>query len=122
MNGEKRRESKKVANIMHRYEIDRPLAAILARVDWCCACGRAGDEVGGLAVDHDHDTGQVRGVLCHSCNTALGLLGESDDRINGLHAYMSVWRTVLRDCDDMDLAEFYINKLQRRKRECQKTQ
>ncbi len=33
-----------------------------------------------LCVDHDHRTHQVRGLLCNSCNTAIGLLEEDYGR------------------------------------------
>jgi hypothetical protein len=33
------------------------------------------------ATDHDHDTGRVRGILCHRCNLALGWLGDTASKI-----------------------------------------
>jgi hypothetical protein len=43
----------------------------------CAICRVAGDHPrnrgnGALHVDHDHKTGRVRGILCATCNTALG--------------------------------------------------
>jgi len=35
----------------------------------CAICNRDGRE---LAVDHDHTTGKIRGLLCFSCNTSIG--------------------------------------------------
>lgn len=30
-----------------------------------------------FCVDHNHNTGTVRGLLCHNCNSSLGLLKEN---------------------------------------------
>ena len=52
----------------------------------CHLCGSHNDDTK-LYVDHCHKTGKVRGLLCHHCNTALGLLMESPDKIKGLMYY-----------------------------------
>ena len=41
-----------------------------------------------LAVDHDHLTNQIRGLLCIKCNTALGLLDDSCERAQALISYL----------------------------------
>lgn len=51
----------------------------------CAICLKPMPEEGSghlrLCVDHCHDTGEVRGLLCMRCNTALGALGDSLERL-----------------------------------------
>jgi hypothetical protein len=41
-----------------------------------------------LAVDHCHDTGEVRGLLCHKCNKGIGLLGDSEEGLLKALSYL----------------------------------
>ena len=41
-----------------------------------------------LGVDHNHKTGAVRGLLCSSCNFAIGLLKDSPELIDLAAAYL----------------------------------
>jgi len=76
-----------------RYGITREEFRELRSRESCEACGRTPEEIGGaeraLAIDHNHDTGYVRGVLCTYCNTALGSLLDSQERILGLLSYLN---------------------------------
>jgi hypothetical protein len=39
-------------------------------------------------IDHCHATGKVRGLLCRSCNTALGLLRDNVETLDALKEYL----------------------------------
>lgn len=41
-----------------------------------------------LAVDHDHETGRVRGLLCTKCNKAIGALGDNHEIISKVIMYL----------------------------------
>ena len=43
-----------------------------------------------LVVDHCHTTGRVRGLLCHNCNRALGLLKDKEDNLLRAIEYLKV--------------------------------
>lgn len=61
----------------------------------CDICGRTATEVGvsgksnRLAIDHDHKTGAFRGLLCHHCNFAIGLMEDRADRLIAAARYLA---------------------------------
>jgi calcineurin-like phosphoesterase len=62
----------------------------------CAICGEAEsslfwnnpDKIKKLAVDHSHETGKVRGLLCWRCNSILGRVNEDVDLINKMIDYL----------------------------------
>ena len=43
-----------------------------------------------LAVDHNHDTGEFRGVLCRQCNRALGMFRDSPTILHSALEYLEL--------------------------------
>lgn len=43
----------------------------------------------GLAVDHCHETGKIRGLLCKGCNQAIGLMKEDPEVLRRAIAYLT---------------------------------
>lgn len=54
----------------------------------CAICRRPPDEARSLHVDHDHGSGQVRGLLCFSCNAGPGQFREDPQRLLEAVAYL----------------------------------
>lgn len=53
----------------------------------CALCG-ARAKSRRLPVDHDHETDEVRGILCAGCNTGLGKLGDTEAGLLRALAYV----------------------------------
>lgn len=57
----------------------------------CAICGDTKTRKGSdhLHVDHDHQTGEVRGILCNHCNVALGYIKDKPDLLQKAINYLN---------------------------------
>ncbi len=72
-----------------RYGLTEPeRQEMLARQNHTCALCPRDLKKHTACVDHDHETGRIRGILCVQCNSALGKLGDSSERLERALAYV----------------------------------
>lgn len=77
------REAQRNARLLREYGItaEQYDAMLIAQGGVCHRCQQPPTEMMRLAVDHNHDTGAVRKLLCGPCNTYLGRLEANLDRL-----------------------------------------
>lgn len=61
----------------------------------CAICGNQQTRKGVkyLAVDHDHASGTIRGLLCDRCNRGLGFFKDSPELLNRASAYLQRYKS-----------------------------
>lgn len=74
----------------HRYGITHEdYERLLNQQEGLCAICRQPELVWGqLAVDHDHTTNEVRGLLCHKCNPLLGYARDNIEILENAIKYL----------------------------------
>jgi len=85
----------------------------------CAICGSDTPDASGrrkvFSVDHDHETGQIRGLLCVNCNSALGMLNEDIALLHKAVEYLLRYRRVeiltqIKGLNIRDLAKSLMEK------------
>lgn len=91
---EKYRKRDRAAQIKKRYGItgEQYDAMLAAQSNGCAICGQPAHPRFRLSVDHNHATGQVRGLLCQRCNVAIAVLECS--ALPALEAYIEKWNSL----------------------------
>jgi len=87
---EENRYNLRLTNRVKRYSLTKPeLQEMLVKQQGCCAICDSPFFSDKFRIDHDHQTGQVRGLLCVACNTALGLLDDNPGTAKRAMEYLS---------------------------------
>ena len=72
----------------HRITPERFMDLLTQQRGRCAICNHRPPRVADFVIDHNHDTLEVRGLLCGKCNSALGLFRDSPDVLEAALEYL----------------------------------
>lgn len=83
----------KIINIKTKYKVTTEEIKLLMKIVHCDLCGKKISWTPGAKtramIDHCHDSNQVRGILCSSCNTGLGKIGDTVATVKRALSYVT---------------------------------
>ena len=74
---------------VERQEYEKLLDAQDGKCSICRSRIKSKSRITRLVVDHNHDTGEIRGLLCNPCNLALGLFKDSPSVLKKAYQYLT---------------------------------
>jgi hypothetical protein len=80
-NKERRKKYTKVQNLKRKYglTLEQYEAMLLAQRGKCPICNKELDACAQKDVDHCHNTGKIRDILCSNCNKGLGCFDDNPE-------------------------------------------
>jgi len=64
------------------------ITSMLQKQGGCAICGTNNFNGRGPSVDHNHTTGEIRGILCTNCNTGIGMFKDNLENMGRAIAYI----------------------------------
>lgn len=78
------------ARLKHKYKLTLKgyLTMLERQLGRCAICGQAAETGKRLSVDHCHESGVVRGLLCQPCNIGLGMFRDIPSNLVSAARYL----------------------------------
>ena len=85
-----KRDNREPTRYLRRYGLTAAsyVKILLAQNGVCAICAGGPGSRKRFSVDHCHDSNEVRGLLCNSCNVALGLFKDDYERLLSAAEYL----------------------------------
>ncbi len=61
---------------------------IISQENKCALCGEHFRDTDAICIDHDHETGEIRGILHRNCNTGIGMFCDDPELTNKATLYL----------------------------------